>query len=220
MRARFLRGGDHLAVQRLALAVEDAAEAGDIGVDGGGKQRRHLRQEAQMPAELFAIPVGQGRAVDPHLAAVGALRTGQHTQQRRLAGTARADQRDDLPRLHGEAYVGQDRPIAARRDNVQPTHLDPSGGGGQRGGRAVGAGAAAKRVQRAPCAACGGQRLDRTQYLFDRLDRPAQQQRGGEDRAARNILSHRQPCAQRQRQRLQQLAQEFGDRQELARGAR
>ena len=127
------RRGHDLLARRLR-----PAEA-DVRGDGVGEQERVLEHHADRRAERRE---GEGADVVPvegDHAVVGVVEPGQQRDDRRLAGTGAADERDGLPRRDLQADVAQHRtrrqiperhvPQADRAAGVAPARRRPAGRG-------------------------------------------------------------------------------------------
>jgi hypothetical protein len=100
------------------------------------------------PAQVAAPVLAQGvqpPPVEPDLALIGGQDAGQAVQQRRLAGSARAHDRDDLAPVHADGGAAQGRRRPERLDDAacldDPLRLAGRGGpvaGGRHGGLVVG----------------------------------------------------------------------------------
>ncbi len=133
-----MRGGGAGGGLDLGVCGVRASEA-DVLSRRGGEDHRVLRHQRQMPPELRPRHLGQGQAVQRDAPRGRIVEPQQQLQHRGLARARRADQRDRLAGLDGEADPVQRRDRRARRiakghviEGDPPAHRRP---GGARGGR-------------------------------------------------------------------------------------
>ena len=74
----------------------------DVALDGHVREQR-VALEDRAHGPRFGRPVGQVFAVQEDAAAVGKVEAGDHPQQRGLAAAGRAQQREELAGLDGQA---------------------------------------------------------------------------------------------------------------------
>jgi hypothetical protein len=109
------RGGQHLGLRGVGAAV------GDVGPDGVGEQERLLEHHAQLAAQVDQPQRRQRHPAEAQLALLRVVEARQEQPDRGLARTRRPDQRERLPRRHGEADPVEHRLAArvAERDAVE-----------------------------------------------------------------------------------------------------
>ena len=115
-------------VERLADALAARGAEADVGRDVEVREQRALLEDHPDPALLGLDPVavrGDGAPADPHAAGVGALEARDHPQQRRLAGAAGAEQRDD--RAAGDPQAGSVDRLQGAEGAGEPVGFDGTG---------------------------------------------------------------------------------------------
>ena len=97
------------------VGIGREAHARDVLGDGAIEEFDRLAHVADVPAERLLVPLSSVGAVEPDLAARQRPYADQAAHQRGLAGAARSDDRNRLPRDKREMNVGDDGGVAVGR---------------------------------------------------------------------------------------------------------
>ena len=171
------------------------AHPADVGLDGCGEQLHILRQVADALAELARIPVAQVHHVEPDAACGRDDGSDQHARQHGLPGAGISDDGERFSGLQLKADSVEDHLLVRRRHIENALDVEVSCGTRQPEPLHV-----ERRVQQQGLdPGVGGTRLDEAAPAFDgafqRRQRAARHDRGGDDHAAGDITFQRQPCA-------------------------
>ena len=163
-----------------------------------------------MAREPLAIPVGGAGIVDTHLAKVGQQCPGGDPRERRLSCARRPDYSQYFARRERQRDILEHKRLAARIAHGHPDQLEASLGVGQhQPRRAACVGVDEQLFKRRERAARLGQRRPLPDDLLARLECAAEQHRGGNDRADRNLAPDREQRADPERERLHEHAHEL-----------
>ena len=173
-----------------------AGEARDIFLDRAFEQARLLRQIADVAAELVRLPIvvaAPSMRTVPDLGGHGAR---EDLGERRLARAARADdRRASRPALTSKVTPKRTGRPSGPRTPICSSSIRPAGSGkprvdplGRNAGHDIG--------EPSKGGVGAGQRRPAADHGLDRLQRAAEQDRGGDDRAGRDVAGDREQARQ------------------------
>src|SRR5438034_2530545 len=108
---------------RLACAVDRIKPECDVAGERIGEEKRLLRHEPDRPAQDGERDLAYVDAVDEHGARRRIVEPSEQTDERRLARSGRANERDALPRVDPRRYVLEDGRRAAAECQVAEFNL-------------------------------------------------------------------------------------------------
>ncbi len=209
-------GFDHVLVLGAGI------EPGDVLGDGAGQHLDALRQVADIAAQLARVPLVERGAVKPDLAQARLPDPGEQPRQARFAGGAVAHHRQPVAGMQLEAEAFENpRPVAdrlpLRRQLGQVDHLEMALGPRQvdpgfRRGQGI-----ERQFQPLMRLAGPTDRAPVPDHLVDRRQRPAGDDRGGDDHPRRDFLAQRQQRPEGKQRRLQQQPEGFRKRRKQLR---